>query len=509
MKAFLLLIIIFHITPPAFAQNTKPLSAIDWLSQSVEIERTRTISRPNLIRPAEPATSTNADVSEITVTALNAPSPDPIGLLPTYVTGLPRGLWATSESTTLIDLIQKARLDTLPAIQDLMMILLLAETDPPLGAGPDGTLFLARVDKLLDIGALAPALELLSQVNAETPALFRRLLDVALLTGNEDEACNMMQKMPSIAPTFPARIFCLARSGDWAAAALTLNTHRILGDITTEEDALISRFLDPKLYEGEASLPLPDRISPLVFRMHEAIGEPLLTTQLPNAFAHADLRSTTGWKSQLDAAERLGRNGAISENILHSVYLAHQAAATGGVWDRVLIIKDLEAAVRVKDVHAINKHLPIAWAAMAEVKLEVPFARIYAPLLVETRLSGKAADLSLTMELLSPEYETAALKAAPNFLTALASGFPTNSQTPIEMAIATAFTDAAPAPELEALARNNKLGEALLRSITNFNEGLAGNTPALIESLAFWRSVGLEDVARNAALQTLILDRML
>ena len=504
MRHVLPFVISLGLVGPAFAQDANPLSAIDWLSQSVERPRVRAVQST---RPLEPATSTNADVPPVTVTALGAPSPDPIGLLPSDVTGLPHNLWATSDSATLTHLIQSARLDTLPVVHDLMMTLLLAEAGPPLGANAGGGLFLARVDKMLDIGALDPALALLEQVDTVSPDVFRRLFDMALLTGNEDNACDVMSATPSVAPTFPARIFCLARSGDWAAAALTLNTHRVLGDISPEEEALISRFLDPDLFEDEAALPLPDRISPLVFRMLEAIGEPLTTSGLPNAFAHADLRSTTGWKSQLEAAERLGRSGAISENVLHGAYLAHKAAASGGVWDRVAVIKRLDDAFRNADVKAIARHLPDAWDAMVTAKLEVPFARLYAPALADISLTGKAADIALALGLLSPNYELAALDAAPSFLTTLAAGTPIGPNTHVEFAVFTGFTGAEPAPDLAALARTGNLGEALLHSITTFNAGLAGDTGALTATLAFWRFVGLEDVARKAALQILILDR--
>ncbi|MFT4743490.1 MAG: hypothetical protein ACI91Z_001465, partial [Yoonia sp.] len=218
MRHVLPFVIGLGLVGPAFAQDANPLSAIDWLSQSVEQPRAQAVQTSRLL---EPATSTNADVPPITVTALGAPSPDPIGLLPSDVTGLPHNLWAASDSATLIPLIQDARLDTLPVIHDLMMTLLLAEAGPPLDASADGGLFLARVDKLLDIGALDPALALLEQVDTISPDVFRRLFDVALLTGTEDDACNVMRATPSVAPTFPARIFCLARNGDWAAAALT------------------------------------------------------------------------------------------------------------------------------------------------------------------------------------------------------------------------------------------------------------------------------------------------
>ncbi len=110
----------------------------------------------------------------------------------------------------------------------------------------EGALFLARVDKLLDLGALEPAQALIEQADPDTAPLFRRWFDVALLTGTEDYACDAMRSTPSIAPTFSARIFCLARTGDWPAAALSLNTHRVLGDINPQEEALVVPLSGPR-----------------------------------------------------------------------------------------------------------------------------------------------------------------------------------------------------------------------------------------------------------------------
>jgi hypothetical protein len=125
---------------------------------------------------------------------------------------------------------------------------------PPADAGGRGALLLARIDELLDVGALEQAAALLDAAGSAEPELFRRSFDVALLTGTEDRACAQMRANPQLAPTFPARIFCLARSGDWNAAALTLRTAQALGFVTEEEDALLSRFLDPELYEGDPPL---------------------------------------------------------------------------------------------------------------------------------------------------------------------------------------------------------------------------------------------------------------
>ena len=452
----------------------------------------------------EPPVTTTATTPKVTVTTLDGPSPDPVGLLPSDVTGLPRDLWAASDSDTLAQLITALPAQSLPAIDQLLMTLLLAEADAPLGAGPDGALFIARIDKLLDLGALDPALALLDQVDPTAPAVFPRWFDVSLLTGGASDACKVMRDTPNLAPTLPARIFCMARGGDWSAAALTLNTHRVLGDITPQQEALLSRFLDPELYEDEPSLPIPPQITPLVFRMHEAIGEAIPTTSLPHAFAHSDLRSTTGWKAQLEAAERLARVGAVSENVLFGAYMARTPAASGGIWNRAKAIQKLDTAIKDNDADAIANHLPAAWAAMRRAKLELPFATYFAPLIADRNDIGP---LAKTIRLLSPDYEIAANDATPDFLTSLASGAPTDARSPREMAIQSAFTGADPAAELEALARNGQLGEALLTSITTFDAGFRGDMTALSDALAFWRFVGLEDLARRAALQLLILDR--
>ena len=480
------------------------MSAIEWLSRSVETA------------PAyEPPVSGNATVPSVTVTPLDRPSKDPIGLLPANVTGLPRTIWAASDETVLVDLVRAERIDTLPALQEFLKVLMLAEADPPLGAGPDGALFLARVDKLLDLGALEPAQSLIEQAEPDTPPLFRRWFDVALLTGTEDHACEAMRDTPSIAPTYPARIFCLARNGDWAAAALTLNTHRVLGDITAQEDALLARFLDPELFEGEPTLPPPGRVSPLTFRMHEAIGEPLITGNLPLAFSHANLRSTTAWKSQLEAAERLARHGAVSENVLMKHYTARTPAASGGIWDRAEAVQRFDVAITARDPVSVSRNLPAAWAAMESARAEIQFAKFYADALQDLPLSGAVAVIAFEVGLLSPNYESVAMKATQTqadfdpFLIAIARGTPQNAPalTPQARAIQAAF-DSTTAPEdLQAMVAEGKLGEALLRALALFDAGADGDLRSVTDALSLLRAVGLEDVARRASLQLMILDR--
>ena len=354
---------------------------------------------------------------------------------------------------------------------------------------------------------------MLAAAPVETPEVFRRAFDVSLLLNEEDSRCRTLVAAPSLAPTLSARVFCLAREGDWPAAALTLNTARALGDVTEGEDALLSRFLDPDLYEGEA-MDAPERISPLVFRMREAIGEGLPTAGLPLAFSHADLADTAAWRLRMEAAERLARNGAISEAVLFDLYTRQEPAASGGVWNRAALVQEFEEALAGERPADVAEILPELWSAMEETRLEVPFARAYGSRLLALDLPGDLSGLVLRIALLSSDYETAALAVAPGsedeqLLEAVARGDVGNIEPgdQLEAAIVEAFSGAEVPETLSRHIEEGRLGEALLRTISVFNQGLTGDTGALRDALATLRAVGLEDIARRAALQVLLLDR--
>ena len=127
-----------------------PLSAIDWLSQSVATPAVAAV-------PPEPAVSGNALPSDVAVTVIGSPSPDAVGLLSSQVTGLPRNLWGLGLTDEIAALITKERADTLPALQQLLITILVAETDAPADSGGSGVLLLSRIDKLLEMGALDQA----------------------------------------------------------------------------------------------------------------------------------------------------------------------------------------------------------------------------------------------------------------------------------------------------------------------------------------------------------------
>ncbi len=490
------------------AQAQAPLSAIDWLSDSLAAPAA------TVQQPSQDDIAVSALPEDVTVSELGKTSPDAVGLFAPNGTGLPPDLWGSSSSGDLARRLRAARSDMLPAMQDLLYQLLLAELDPPVDSGSSATLFLARVDTLLSLGAVEQADALLRRANTHDPEIFRRRFDTSLLLGTEDLVCRAMLSRPDLSPTYPTRVFCLAREGDWDTAAVTLESGQALGVISEAEDMLLATFLDPDIADASMLLPATSRPSPLIFRMMEAIGEPMPTVNLPRAFAHADLNENAGWKAQIEAAERLIRSGALPPERLHDLYTRSSPAASGGVWDRAKAIQTLDAGIAAGDTAALNLALPTAWNAMAAAELEPALASFYAADLAPLPLDGAAAAIAYRLALLSDQYETAALDHTPltgrdKLLGAIATGRMAGVTVadPVEAAIVEGFTASGIPVRLQSLTNENRLGEAILRAIELFTEGANGDLDQVSDALTFLRAIGLEDTARRAALQLLLLDR--
>jgi len=507
IKPAILCAAIFLTVQPSTAQDTAPPALPDLPEASQPDWLSNTVTRPH------GNIATSATAPEITVMPIGAVQLDAVGLLPGSITGLPTNLWGASEAETLAQLIRAQPVQGLPAIQSFTETLALAELSPQQDSDTTSeALFLARLDMLLARGALDPAQALIERAGPTREQVFRRWFDVSLLSDHASRACAAMQANPDIAPTFPARIFCLARSGDWSAAALSLGTGEALGRITREEGDLIARFLDPELFEGEPPLPPDPNLTPLTFQMRVAIGERPDTTGLPLAFAHADLSDLAGWRAQLDAAERLTRSGAIEPTQWLAIYTDRVPSASGGVWDRVAALQRVDAAILAADARDVSQHLTSAWAAMEQAGLEVAFAEVYADLLLRLPLTGEAGLLARRIGLLSSTYERVAQNAVPQTATErfafdIARGLPTiappgSSRT--AQAVAAAFSAPLPDHRYAWFVANNRLGEGLLRAALVLSAPVA-DSDDLTDALVLYRAVGLEDVARRAALQLLLI----
>lgn len=483
----------------------QPLSIIDWLDAQPE---PATVTTPLV----EPDVTLSGAVPEVTVGPLDETAPRRVGLAPPSVTGLPDTLWMSSSGAALAAEIENIPTLHLPALQSLYYTLLLAEAAPP---ATEADLFdMARVDALMRLGALDPALALIEQSGPDiSRAHFARYFDMALLAGTDASACAILSAQPGLSPGRAHEVFCIARAGDWDTAVLLLGTGRALGLIDEPMAAALERFLDPDLFEGEPSLPIPQEPDPLSFRLFESIGTPIPTHLWPLVYANADLSDTVGWKSRIEAAERLARTGALADNRLLGLYTLQEPAASGGVWDRVEALQRFETALATGSSTAISRTLPAVWQAMLDAQLAVPFAALFADRLNALVLSGKTADVAFEVLLLSPDYERA-VRSFPSravqrpMLAAVATGAFSRSLEAdgIEEAILAAFRDAPADAQIVEQAQSGALGAALFDLLQMVNAGGKGDVARLTTGLATLRTLGLEDVARRTALQILLLE---
>lgn len=502
---------------PAVAQtardagpDTAPLSAIDWLTRNAPEDAPHPALTPPALR--EPPTARSGTAPDVSVTPLGAQTGRRLGLLPGAVTGLPPQLWRGAEAEALIEALRGATGQRIAAAQELLVMLLLAESDDLPARAQASDWLRARLSVLLDLGAIEPALAFLRQAEpARSPDLFALWFDLSLLAGEEDAPCAALIAGPHLAPGQAALIYCTARQGDVDTAALLYGTAAALGLLNSVQEPLLARFLDPDLFEDTALPRAPVRPDPLTFRLYAAAGAPLPTLPLPRAFAHADLRADAGWKAQLEAAERLARAGVLPSNQLLGLYTERRAAASGGIWDRVAALQAFETALQAGDQARLSAALPPMWRGMQSAGLEVVFSDLFADALAAQSLPGRAGEIAYFMELVSRSYETAPLPEGASdrlrFLASVAQGAPDPALASSAMAraVAGAFgPDAAPSERLRTLGPED-VGLALLEVLRLTAAAGRGDVAALGQALSDLRVVGLEDFARRTALQALIL----
>ncbi|NHF72232.1 hypothetical protein [Paracoccus xiamenensis] len=505
------------------AAQQGPLSANDWLKGKSGPPTSSSAWRPgdpvppdaSRLRPTRPPVrgqggqvASSAAAVPIGVSRLGAANSDGAGVISARQAGLPDNFWDGTDLDTAIRLL---RADPgLPASSQIARRVIEAQLPPPAipAEGRIGEFFLARVDQLIADGALPSARVLLQGAGPDNATTFRRLFDMSLLLGGEGEVCNRMNIAPGIAPDPAARIFCLAQAGDWPGAATVFVGARKLGLIEPNQAELLALYLDDSTADGSTPVLPHDPMSPLSFRLHEAIGHPLPTTTLPLQFAWADLDERSGWKAQLEAAERLARAGVLPGGSLRQLYSAQSPAASGGVWERAAAVQALDAALVTEDPDRIAPALVLAFQRMETAGLRDAFATMFADRIAPETLSGNAARLALWLRLWSGQTEVALAPPEPldKALLALASGGQPEPLSPALGALAPIFAaDLPPAPDPDD---RIALAPALYGALADADAGTQGDVTRAARGVQTLRHLGLIADARRVATQ-IALDPLL
>ncbi len=504
-----------------------PLSAIPWLSDSLKSIPPQPRPKPHATPGVAPAAVEGPAAApagpEITVSPLAPVRRDAVGLLAPETTGLPRALWGPAPADRVRDLIRGHADLGVPAARGLFRRLLLAQADAPAAVpAEDGSgVLLARIDRLLDLGALDEAEALILAAGPETPELFLRWFDIGLLTQRAQPQCAALAENPALSPTLPARVFCLARGGDWNAAEITLTLGRDVGEIDDGQEALLARFLDPVPYENDPEPPIPQPLTALDFTLREAVGLSRPNGVLPLAFLQADLDPHAPMRARVTAAERLVLAGSLPPPTLFAAYVAGAPAASGGFWDRATAVQALDAALDAGAPEGIAAALDKADDALAEGGFRVAFAFDYAPsfsALDPAALSAPTRARLAELLLLAGDPVGAARAAGPDpaprlaALLALARG--EGAPDPAALAdprLAAAFDGLSDRPAQDdaeargqALLAEGRAGEAALEALTLLGAGPGIDPAPLRAGLHILAAAGQKPAARAIALQTLL-----
>ncbi len=488
-----------------------PLSAIPWLSDSLE--------RP---APTPPPVASSSDAAlpepsangEIMVKPLASVSAGAVGLLPPELTGFPRALWGPLPAEEVRALVLVHDPSGAPEAVAVFHRIMLAEADPP--AGDAEAVLLARVDRLLALGALEEARALLERAGASTPELFRQWFDVGLLLDEAEQPCAALEVNPALSPTLPARVFCLARGGDWSAAEITLVLGENVGSIAPEQERLLARFLDPELFEGETDPPIPNPLTPLDFLLREAVGLPRPSGPLPPAFVWGDLDPHMPMRVRIEAAERLNLAGAIDTERLFETYMGGAPAASGGVWDRARAWQDLDAAIASGAPESVAAALSAADATFAARGLRVALAESISDRLAGLPLAAlpdSARTTAFELLLLAGQPEVARVvapdsaRAAALFALATGGAIPALQDGSAIAAALAAFADRPHAGQRETLLAGlvevGRTGEAILAALDLTAAG-PSDPSAFGAGLFGLVRAGQETAARRIALQSLL-----
>jgi hypothetical protein len=481
---------------------------------------TKTAPGPDVVlqgappRPEETGVQPGLSTEVITMSTLDDVHLDSIGVLPAALLGLPADFWGDSNTETLAKLLIRHEETAQPEVIASFHQILLAEFSPPVGQKKDGALLLARVDHLLAAGALDQAEALLEKAYSRSRELFRRWFDISLLTGRADRACQAMLHEPGLTPSLKARVFCLFRSGDWSAAALTLRSGYTLGKISDADEQLLAMFLDPDLFMGEPDPPMPETLTPLNFTLREALALPRNGQQLPLAYLHGDLRNYAGWRNRLVAAERLARSQAIPYSALLEAYNEARPSASGGIWDRVRAVQSLRAALAGDDADAVSGILPTAYQALGEVGLQIALSELIFPRIIGMQINEQASRLRFRLALLHKEHASLTMRlGTPDkqdmFLAALtrqewADAKPTGD---LEMAILDALQGKVTPSRLGDMVQIGRKGEAVLRAMHLLASERRFDPVAIETAISVLVQAGMTEQAHDVAIQVLILNR--
>lgn len=313
-------------TAPTAPDATAPVDASPDPEASAETPPFVPTGRAPAAAPADPPDEAVVPVDGIVVGALPSVDPAAVGLLDGEA-GLGADLWRGADRALLDAWVAQLPGNAgSPTLGALARTLLLTRAELPSAADPaaPSSLFAARVDRLLAIGAAADAVELgrLAPATYQDPALDRAMILAHLAIGETEAACARVAAIASEregAFWLRAQAVCRAIAGDFVGA----NTSADLMAEFYGEDLTLYAVLDQAagVAAGLESLAQAD---PLYIALLSAARRPIPDDVLSGAdgagLAMLARSMSVAPAVRVAAVERLAMRGAVPPGRLAEVY---------------------------------------------------------------------------------------------------------------------------------------------------------------------------------------------
>ncbi len=405
LRSCLLLILIsinsFILTNFLFADA--PMSAIDWLAKKIN-------DPPEFYTYQSEIEKNNNN--EIEKNVLPNISKNSIGIYPSIKIGIKSDIWKNSNEIEISSVLEKIKISDLYYLNRLLKRILLIESDPPIIAVDkkfSGTIFLRqRILKLIQMGALDDAEALILDVE---PTFDQNLTDlwseISFLTYRFERFCKAILNgyHNSLEPAH--KIICLARSGDWNAAALSLATFSSINEIDSDHEKLLINYLD---HEAELEIINKDKCEEDKSVIIYLCNFSNINMQFQNygvKFLYNNLGRGKSIRSRIVASEELVKSGALNPNILFSTYKIKQPSTSGGVWARAKLVQELDRIIQYdfNNYQYLSNHLNIMIDEFLKNKLLTAFAISYGKKLKSSISNFQPLnDLILITNILTGEY---------------------------------------------------------------------------------------------------------
>ena len=480
MRAFLLIALVG--ASPVQAQNNTPISAIEWLSQP---------SLAPIATEKVTPSATNPEKIPVKIVSSNLKTNNDkkYGLIPQEISGIPENFWTEVDSDTLRQLMMNQPSSSLPSADDLLIRALLATT-----AG-DINVLLARVETLVDRGAVQAAFSLVKQAKIENIQSFALFAKTALLTNNVEQMCVKLNGARHLSNNDALQVYCHLHSGSWKTAEINYVTLKALGAFGPTTSRLLAANLNK---ETNKNLALPEvnllTMTPLDFHLWNGIGQTVPTKNLPISFSTFDLNKSSTWLQRIQAAERLSITGSLPADVLLQTYNSGQVITSGGDWDRVLAVQALHRVLGdpiIDPRHELNYF----WKTQQDKQLIATLSRAWSEKLLELSTTNIDNKWLFQMQVLSRQ------NAFPFKMTMIRLNDINQSLSPKVFKEIMSTFDKEIAVSKEFRATN------LLRAMRFISKALNGDSLAFSNAILLYREMGLTPLAQQLAMEFMIVGK--